>query len=292
MGRRFDTVSFLSDLGRVDETVGVVTAVIRDLAPHARVVHLTHEVPAYDVRAGSLALARAIGHVPSGVVLAAVDAGASCARPFVAIEVADAAGVLLGPDNGLLAPAAAMAGGAERAVLLDDPTHHLPSPGSLSFVRDLLAPVAAHLCNGADLADLGTLVDPDRLLPGTVALPRPFEDGDQPGVVCEVMWVDRFGDVQLNIGPDDLHPWGTGVGARLQVVTSEATRTAERVDHSGQLGAGSVGLVLDPHGMMSLVLDRRSAADELQVAAGDQVTLSALPGSVGTTTPVRMGPTR
>jgi S-adenosylmethionine hydrolase len=292
MGRRFDTVSFLSDLGRVDESVGVVTAIIRDLAPHAQMVHLTHEVPAYDVRAGSLALARAIGHVPSGVVLAAVDAGPSCARPFVAIEVADAAGVLVGPDNGLLAPAVAMAGGAERAVVLDDSSHHLPSPGSLSFVRDVLAPVAAHLCNGVDLARLGTVVDADQLLPGVVPLPRPVEGGEQPGVVCEVLWVDRFGSVQLNIGPDEVHPWATPTGSRVQVVTTEATRTAERVDHAGVLGAGSFGLVVDAHGMMALVLDRRSAAEELQVAAGDQVTLTALAGVGGTTTSVRLGPTR
>jgi len=292
MARRFDTVSFLSDLGRIDETVGVVAAVIRDLAPHAGVVHLTHDVPAYDVRAGSLALARAIGHVPSGVVMAAVDAGPSCGRPFVAIEVADAAGVLIGPDNGLLAPAVAMAGGAERAVLLDDPAYQLASPGAVSFVRDLLAPVAAHLCNGVDLAQLGTMVDADQLLPGVVPLPRPVEGGDQPGVVCEVLWVDRFGNAQLNIGPDDVQPWATTLGARLQVVTTDATRTAERVQHAGFLGAGSLGLVLDAHGMMALVLDRRSAAEELQVAAGDQVTLTALPGVAGTTTSVSLGPTR
>ena len=65
MGRRYDTISFLSDLGTRDETVGVVKAVVRDLAPHAVVVDLTHEIAAYDVRGGSLALARAIGYVPS-----------------------------------------------------------------------------------------------------------------------------------------------------------------------------------------------------------------------------------
>ena len=58
MGRRYDTISFLSDLGTRDETVGVVKAVVRDLAPHAVVVDLTHEIAPYDVRGGSLALDR------------------------------------------------------------------------------------------------------------------------------------------------------------------------------------------------------------------------------------------
>ena len=73
MGRRFDTVSFLSDLGVGSDTVGVVRAIVRDLAPHAVVVDLTHAIAPYDVRGGSLSLARAIGYVPSGVVVASVD---------------------------------------------------------------------------------------------------------------------------------------------------------------------------------------------------------------------------
>ena len=89
MARRFETVSFLSDLGTADETTGVVRAVLRDMAPHTVVVDLTHGIPPYDVRAGSLALARAIGYVPPGVIIAAVDAGPANGRSHVAIEVAD-----------------------------------------------------------------------------------------------------------------------------------------------------------------------------------------------------------
>ena len=84
MGRRYDTISFLSDLGVADEHVGVVKAIVRDMAPHAQVIDLTHGIPSCDVRAGSLALARAIGYVPAGVVMAIVDAGD---RRAVAIEV-------------------------------------------------------------------------------------------------------------------------------------------------------------------------------------------------------------
>ena len=60
MGRRYDTVSFLSDYGLDDEFVGVVRSVVRDLAPHVTVIDLTHGIPPFDVRAGALALARCI----------------------------------------------------------------------------------------------------------------------------------------------------------------------------------------------------------------------------------------
>lgn len=284
MATRYQTVSFLSDLGVVDETAGVVRAVLRDMAPHATVVDLTHHVPAHDVRAGSLALARAIGYVPSGVVLAAVDARTIGDRPVVAIEVAGGEGVLIGPDNGLLAPAVAMAGGAERAVLLTNTELHLQSPGGVLLPRDVMAPAAAHLCNGGELTDLGEPIEADALLPGVVPLPRDAADG---GVLAEVLWIDHVGNCQLNVGPDDL-PWAPGLGARLSVTVGEAVRVAEVVAGPGVLGPGSFGLLADPYGMLALVLDRRSAAEELAVATGDQLTLAPLAegGGSGVTSPV------
>jgi S-adenosylmethionine hydrolase len=277
VGRRFDTISFLSDLGLRDETVGVVKAIVRDMAPHAHVVDLGHDIASYDVRAGSLALARSIAYVPAGVIIAAVDAGIDNGRPHIAIEVAGGDGVLVGPDNGLLAPAAAMAGGAERAVLLDRDDFHLASAGGSLPVRDVYAPVAAHLCNGVDLAELGTAIDADALLPGVVPLPRDSDDG---GVVAEVLWVNQRGDCQLNVGVDDVAPWASADGAKAQVVAGTGddavTRVVERVAHAGRLGPGSIGLVVDPAGMLALCLQRRSAAEELCVGAGDQVVLRPL----------------
>ena len=105
MGRRYETVSFLSDYGTTDEFVGVVHSVIRDLAPHARIIDLTHGVPAFDVRAGSLALARSIGYVASGVVLAVVDPGVGGPRRPVALR-SHGDHLFVGPDNGLLMHAA------------------------------------------------------------------------------------------------------------------------------------------------------------------------------------------
>ncbi len=275
MGRRYETVSFLSDYGHADEFVGVVHSVIRDLAPHARVIDLSHGVAPFDVRGGSLALARSISYVASGVVLAVVDPGVATARRAIAIEVAGGEGVLVGPDNGLLAPAVALAGGAERAVELNNTEFHLPSPGATFAGRDVFAPVAAHLCNGRDLADLGDVVDPDLLLPGVVALPQ----SDDATVIAQVLWVDRYGNAQLNVGPDDLP---ASFGRQIEIRTSSPTdptggvnRTASRASAYAELVAGAVGLVLDSSGLLAVSMDQRSAADELGLDVGDQVTLTA-----------------
>src|SRR4051812_45521174 len=152
MGRRYENVSLLTDYGLVDEFAGVVKAVIRDIAPHAQLIDLTHQIAPFDVPAGSLALARCISYVPSGVIFAVVDPGVGSSRKAIAIEVADGEAVLVGPDNGLLAPAVAMVGGAGRAVTLTNEEYHLQSHGATFAGRDVFAPVVGHVCNGVDLA--------------------------------------------------------------------------------------------------------------------------------------------
>src|SRR5436190_3312136 len=120
MAPRFDTVSFLSDYGLADEFVGVVKSVIRSITAGVDVVDITHQVPVHDVRAGSLTLVRAVQYLAPGVVLAIVDPGVGTARRAVAVEVEEGEGdyVFVGPDNGLLASAVSMVGGATRAVSL------------------------------------------------------------------------------------------------------------------------------------------------------------------------------
>ena len=272
---RHDTVSFLSDYGLQDEFVGLVKAVIRDLAPHVTVIDLTHEIPPHDIRAGSLALARCIQYVPEGVVLAVVDPGVGTARRAVAVEVAGGAGVVIGPDNGLVAPAVAMAGGAERAMVLTNTELHLPAPGATFAGRDLFAPVAAHLCNGVAFEELGTPIDPALLVPGVIPVARQ----DESGLVAEVLWVDRFGNAQLNVGPDDLAEWGEVV----RLVWGESVRTARRVGSFDEIGPGAVGLVLDSYGLLAVALMRQPASVELGLAAGDIVTLAPADEDVRTT---------
>ena len=284
MARRYETVSLLSDLGTDDELVGVIKAVIRDLAPHAHVLDLAHGIRPFDVRGGSLALARAVPYLPEGVILAVVDPGVGTTRRAVAIEVAGGAGVMVGPDNGLLAAAVAVVGGAERAVLLTDSAFHLEAAGTTFAGRDVFAPVAAHLANGVDLADLGPAVDPGVLMPGLVPLPRDEEDG----VHAEVLWVDRFGNCELNVSVDDLR-----AGADVFTARARWRNGAPRIALAafGDLVAGQIGLIVDSQGLLALTLDRRSAARELHLDVGDGVILTPADTDANpVTTPVAMAP--
>ena len=283
-GPRYDTISFLSDYGLQDEFVGIVKGVIADIAPHARVIDLTHEIPPFDVRAGSLALARCISYVPSGIVLAVVDPGVGTARRAVAVSVGGGRGILIGPDNGLLSMGTALAGGADAAVVLNNQQYQLETPGATFAGRDIFAPAAAHLCNGVALTELGEPIDPNLLLPGIVPLSR--TEGDE--VVAEVTWVDRYGNCQLNVGPDDVASLGARVSLEFTSANGEkSTRAANVVTNFAAIGGG-VGLVVDSFGMLAVCVDRGSAAAELSIAVGDAVRLAALTDSPGVTTNVAL----
>jgi len=273
MGRRYDTVTLLTDYGNTDEFVGVMKAVVRDIAPHVTTIDLTHEVPPYDVRAGALTLVRSVGYLPEGVVVAVVDPGVGTGRRPLAIEVAEGAGVFVGPDNGLLAPAVALLGGAQRAVVLDNPDYRLEALGPTFDGRDVFAPAAAHLCNGVDLSEFGELADPASLMPAAVPLPNTEGEGVITG---QVLWIDHFGNCQLNIGPEELDVL-TGNDTAVRVTPLDGTpRVASRVTTFSELGVGAVGLVTDAYGMLALVCDRRSAAVELGLGPGDDIALELI----------------
>ncbi len=264
-------VSFLSDYGRVDEFVGVCHAVMLDVTPDLRIVDITHDIAPFDVRAGALALVRAVQYLPDGVVLAVVDPGVGTERRCIAAEVDG--GFLVGPDNGLLAPAVAMLGGPVRIVELDNPKYQLAAPGRTFAGRDIMAPAASYLAAGMPIDALGTPIDAAGLAPGLVPLPQEAEDGTISG---EVLWVDHYGNCQLNIAPEQLIERGLAPGGFVGVTIAGRERRARWVGAFAEAKASELALVVDSYGMCTLALDQRSAAAELDVAAGKALTLIAL----------------
>lgn len=265
MALRYETVSFLSDYGLADEFVGVTKSVVYAAAPEVRIVDITHNIRAHDVRAGGLALARAAQYLNPGVVLAVVDPGVATSRRGVAVEVGDGMSVLVGPDNGLLAPAVAMVGGAGRVFDITASSARLQAPGPTFDGRDLFGPVAGQLCAGVPIDDLGSEIDASLLMPAVV--PVSAIEGDD--YVAEVLWIDRFGNAQLNLGPEDLPMSGA-----YRLLIDDRPRPAKRVTSYSEIGSGEVGLIVDSYGMLALSVHRGSAAFDLSLSEGASVKIA------------------
>jgi hypothetical protein len=256
------------------------------LAPSTHILDLGHDIPAHDVRAGSLLLVRSVQYLPDDtIVVAVVDPGVGTDRRLVAVDVDG--GYLLGPDNGLLAPATAMVGGPRRVVSLENPEYRLEAPGPTFAGRDVLAPAAAHLANGVPLDALGPEIDPAGMMPGIVSLPDVDDDG---AVVAEVWWVDRFGNCQLNVDPDVLAMLGAHPGDRVEVRIADRARMARWVRTYADAKPAELVALVDSYGLVSLALDRAPAADELGLQAGSAVTLVVEASGRRIDLPVRTSP--
>jgi len=280
-GKKYETISFLSDFGTTDEFVGVVHSVINSIAPFAKVIDITHGIPHYDIRSGGLALARSAQYLSPGVVLAVVDPGVGTQRRAVAVEVGDGESVLVGPDNGLLAPTVALVGGADRAVSLTEINYQLPAPGPTFAGRDIFGPAAAHIASGVDLSELGDEVEVSSLVPGLM----PVTSKESDGLHTEVLWVDQYGNAQINLDPTELEIKENEVN-HFEIKTAGQIRIAKKVETFEELGAGELGLTIDSYGLVALVIARGSAAEEMKISTGNQVIISAAENSSAQPVPV------
>jgi S-adenosyl-L-methionine hydrolase (adenosine-forming) len=262
-------IVFLSDFGYRNEWVGICHAVINKIAPESQVVDLSHGLPPLDVRAGALLLADSLPYIRhDAVVLAAVDPSTGRDRD-VAVRTGDGR-ILVAPDNGLLAPALRAAEGAE-AVSITSPEILLEPVSPSLHARDVLAPAAAHLAAGASLGDLGGPVDPQTLV--DLRVPEPSVE---PGkIACEVLDLNRFGNVQLNVRNSHLTAAGLDRVDRISVDTQAGSAVVKRVSTYADLSEGEWGLIEDPRGWLSVIRGNpANAAEGLGVGNDDLVWLS------------------
>jgi S-adenosylmethionine hydrolase len=264
-------ITFLSDYGLEDDFAGICHGVIARICPEARVIDITHGVPRHDVQAGALILRGALRYMPVGVHLGVVDPDVGALRRAVALRTADDR-LLVGPDNGLLWLAAEAAGGVTEAVDIASSPWRLEPVSATFHGRDIFAPVAARLAAGEPLAQAGDPCDPEQLV--TLELLRPtWEDG---ALVASAIYIDRFGNVQLNAGHEDLVDGELGVklGSRVDVEAgSHGRHGAHYVRTFADVGADELLLYEDADGTLAVAVSQGSAAERLGLAVGDALAI-------------------
>jgi S-adenosylmethionine hydrolase len=262
-------ISFLSDFGLADEFVGVVHGVVARIEPQLRVIDVTHGIERGNVRAGALALLRAVQYLPEGVALVVIDPGVGTSRRPIAAETPW--GHFVGPDNGVLAPAVAMVGGASAIVALEDERFRIPSAGGATFDgRDVFAPAAAVLAsNQAAITDLGPALASDSITP----LLLPLVEPEGTGIRGEVWWLDQFGNCQTNISPEDLAGLGVAPGGEVVLQLGGTDYDLPWVAAYGDVDPGQALVHIDSYGLLAIAVREGSAAERLNLSEGHQVVL-------------------
>lgn len=264
-------IVFVSDFGLGNEWVGICHAVMTDIAPQSPIVDLSHLVRALHVVSGALLLADCMPYTSSdAVALAVVDPNVGKDRE-IAIET-ESGRALVGPDNGLLLPAAEAAGGIRSVVEIASP-EIVRRPITPSFrARDTLCPATAHLANGVPLERLGPPVDPATLV--TLEISQPETTFGR--IHCEVIDYNRFGNVQLNVRESHLAAAGLDGAELLEVAAVSASTNARRGSTYADFDAGQYGVIVDPRGWLMIVRGNPgSALEGLGLDIGDPVWLGA-----------------
>jgi len=261
-------ITFLSDFGLKDDFVGTCHGVMKRIAPEAQIIDITHGIPATSILQGALVLANTIGFMPIGVHLAIVDPGVGGPRRPLALR--DAEGRLyVGPDNGLLLPAARRQG-VEEAHELANPEYALDSISRTFHGRDLFAPAAAHLATGVPLAELGPPVDPESLI--RLDVPEPLvADG---AIHATLLYVDSFGNIALNLDRDDVEALGMSSGTRAEIELAGERYYAVMARTFADARPGDVILYEDSYKNIALAISRGSAARMLHASPGQGIRIT------------------
>ena len=261
-------ICFLTDFGLQDDFVGTCHGVITRIAPDARVIDVTHGIPPTQVLQGALVLSSTLPYMPVGVHLAVVDPGVGgIRRPLV---IADTEGRLfVGPDNGLLLPAAERAGIAEARELAN-PDYALESISRTFHGRDLFAPAAAHLANGVPIAELGPPLHPDALV--RLDLPRPSFADDR--IDATMLYVDSFGNIALNLTRDHLDEASIVPGMRVELAARGNRYYAVAARTFADATAGELILYEDSYRNVAVAVTRGSAASLLGVEEGSEIVIA------------------
>lgn len=254
-------ITLTTDFTEHDGYVGVMKGVIAGIAPQARVIDLSHEVPPQNVFAGVLLLGRSLPYFPVGTVhVAVVDPGVGTARRGIAAQLGEQ--YFVGPDNGLITFLYHDCLEKKKTIAihaLENPDYQLPNVSRTFHGRDVFAPAAAYLANGAPLESFGAQVNDPVLL--DVASPLIIDNGIQG----EIIHVDAFGNMASNIRAEHL--------AHLENIHI-ILKNIKIEGISATFGKGLLGelvAVIDSFGYLSICVVNDSAAQKTGAGLGEKL---------------------
>ena len=275
MARERPVIGFLTDFGS-DSAAAICRGVMLSIVRDAQIVDIDHGVRKFAIGDGAFLLWAALPWLPVGVHLAVVDPGVGTERRPVGLRVGRG-DVLVGPDNGLLRPAAQRLGGIVESRLLENPDLALPARSSTFHGRDLFAPMTAHLAAGVPFESVGPVVDPANLV--GLEFPVPTRVDDRLEVTA--VYVDSFGNVRFAATPRDLPVRGEATRDaagrsgtfELLVADRRAPAPVPLVQTFGEVPAGQPLLYPDSNGSLALGVNQGHAAAWLGVDTGARVTI-------------------
>ena len=255
-------ISLLTDFGSLDPFVGEMKAVILSICPETRIIDLTHQVQKFDVRLGSFLLAGAASYFPSGTIhVGVVDPGVGSNRRAIVVQSRRA--VYVGPDNGLLIPAA-QRDGILHVYELTNRSFMRNEISATFHGRDVFAPAAAHLACGEMPRECGPEIS-DYIRP-SYSQPT-FNDKT---ITCEVFHIDGFGNIVTNVS-NHIERLELKFGDKVSLTFRKKRIPARFVRTYSDLKGKEFGILFGSHGFLEIACREASAAGRVRIRIGSVV---------------------
>jgi S-adenosyl-L-methionine hydrolase (adenosine-forming) len=261
-------ITFLTDFGLEDDFVGTCHGVMKRIAADVEIIDITHGIPPQRVLQGALTLANTLPYMPVGVHLAVVDPGVGSTRRALALRDGEGR-IHVGPDNGLLIPAAEKLGGIAEAHELANPEYALESVSRTFHGRDLFSPAAAHLALGVPLADLGPPIAVDAL--ARLDIPQP--EVGTTRIRARIVSIDRFGNMQLNVNRTDLDRVDVVPGTRVELELRGERYYAVAARTFADARGGDIILYEDAYRNVAIAISGGNAAEMFAAREGQDVRI-------------------
>jgi S-adenosyl-L-methionine hydrolase (adenosine-forming) len=233
------------------------------------VIDITHGIPPQHVLQGALVLANTLPYMPAGVHVAVVDPGVGGDRKALALRGGDGR-LYVGPDNGLLLVAADRLGGIEEAAEIANEDYMLTPVSRTFHGRDVFSPAGAHLAAGVELRELGPALDPA----GLARLELPVAQIGTARIRATALYIDRFGNIQLNLTSGDLEKVGIVPGTKVEVEVRFERYFAVAARTFAEVRTGDIVLYEDSYRNIALAINQGNAARMFSLRVGQEVLLS------------------
>lgn len=240
---------------------------MKRIAPDVQILDITHGIEPQNVLQGALVLANTLPYMPVGVHVAVVDPTVGSDRRALAVRGPDR--VFIGPDNGLLVPAAERLGGIVEAVALENQDFRLQPVSHTFHARDVFAPAAAHVALGLPLAELGPSLDAG----GLVRLDLPGPEVGESRLRVTVLYVDRYGNVQMNATSEHLTRAGMTPGTQVEIEVGFESYFATVAQTFADVRVGDILLYEDAYWNVALAINGGNAAEMLAARPGAELRI-------------------
>jgi S-adenosylmethionine hydrolase len=258
-------ITLTTDFGYTDPFVGIMKGVICGINPRARIVDLSHGIPAQDIMAAALILRQSAQYFPRGTIhVAVVDPGVGGARRPLLVELE--ASYFIGPDNGVLS-LVMEAKMPTRIVHLSNPGYQLQPTSATFHGRDIFAPTAAYLSRGIAPEAFGETTDDFAKLIWPTVLKT------ETTIRGEIVYIDGFGNLFTNIGADDLKELS---GHRLRITLRDLSILGLAANYAAVEQDKYVGLI-NSWGLLEIAIYKGSAQKRSGAIIGDKVQVTWVP---------------